>query len=811
MARIMNSGLWHKAYMLEFQSSAAIKTGFFGNGSNSDSEIFTFALPPESEDFDYKQRVTETKTFGGAVFDDYGNDTYRIVLSGTTVNNEKKLIYKGTKTLPGYLTGEQEIFKLQEMIDKYGQLDHLEDKKVYLYDLSKMTLLEIAASSPTARSWWRVHINSLKIRRSKDKPFTYNYTLEMTAYKDDEKPNGISLFSEGFQNFVSGMRNAVDKINAVVSTAEMAVATVGSIREKCTEYSNLMEQYRNGDTSSKLSILNGIVGKTERLLIGTSITNAAYTAGKEILVDCDRLGIISRAKEENDDSKSGSISEDEKFTITFNANGGYFVDETTREETEEYKEEVSYSENATVPKNPVRENYEFDYWYQGSDSGTEFNFKDTPIKSNMILSAKWVQKRAVVSFNSLGGSDVEPQTVEIGKTAEKPSKNPTRSGYLFNQWCSNRAATTAFDFTTPINADTTLYAAWTHITAVTVTFESNGGSTVESQNVEPGSRVLYPVTPTKENYVFAGWFTDADLTNSFDFSQEITQSSTLYAKWTHVYCDVLFDAKGGSPIEAQKVLIGGTAEKPENPQKDGYGFAFWCKDSAATNEFSFATKILADMTLFARWILNVYEVKFQTNGGSSVASQNVSHGNLAQFPVIPEKDGYSFVMWCSDKYLNTEFDFSTPITNAKTLYARWFGSSYTFSFESNGGTEFEPQTVEHGKTAQEKRPAKEGHTFDGWFIDEDFSSEFDFATPIEHDTTIYAKWTAEKRTVTFESNGGSDIEAQTVDYGNKAAKPMNPEKSGSTFDGWYSDNGLSQKYDFDTPVTADITLYAKWS
>lgn len=807
MARIMNLALWQKAYMLEFQSAAAIKTGFFGNGLNSSSEIFTFALPPESEDFDYKQRVTETKTFGGAVFDDYGNDTYRIVLSGSTVNNEKKLIYKGTKTLPGYLTGEQEIFKLQETIDKYGQLDHLEDKKVYLYDLSKMTILEIASNSLNARSWWRVHINSLKIKRSKDKPFTYNYTLEMTAYKDDEKHKGISLFPEGFQNFVSGMRDVVDKINAVVSTAELAVATIGSIREKCTEYSNLMEQYKNGDTSSKLSIVSGIVGSTERLLIGTSITNAAYTAGKEILVDCDRLGVISRKKEEDDNSKSGSISEDEKYTVTFLANGGHFEDEAA----EELKEEVSYSENATAPKNPVRENYEFVYWYLNSDQDTAFNFKDTPIKSNTILFAKWLQKKAIVSFNSLGGSAVEQQTVEIGKTATKPSENPVRSGYSFNQWCSNRAATTAFDFTTPINADTTLYASWTRITAVTVTFESNGGSDVESQSVEPGNKILYPITPTKENYIFAGWFTDIDLTNLFDFSQEITRSFTLYAKWTHVYCDISFNAKGGSAVETQKVLIGGTATQPKDPEREGYSFAFWCKDSAATNEFNFATQILADMTLFARWILNVYEVKFESNGGSLVASQNIRHGSLAQFPDIPVKDGYSFVMWCSDKYLTTEFDFSTPITSAKTLYARWFGSSYTFVFESNGGSEFKPQIVEHGKMAQEKRPAREGHTFEGWYLDEEFTSEFNFDTPIEHDTTVYAKWTAEKRTITFESNGGADIEAQTVDYGTKATKPTNPEKSGSTFDGWYFDEELTQEYDFDTPVTADIVLYAKWS
>ena len=94
MARIMNLGVWHKAYMLEIMGLQKEEGFSLSSALNfSGSEVFTFALPPEAEDFDYSQRVTETKTFGGAVFDDYGNDTFKITISGSTVNNEKKLIY----------------------------------------------------------------------------------------------------------------------------------------------------------------------------------------------------------------------------------------------------------------------------------------------------------------------------------------------------------------------------------------------------------------------------------------------------------------------------------------------------------------------------------------------------------------------------------------------------------------------------------------------------------------------------------------------------------------------------------------------
>ena len=83
---------------------------------NDVKDCFTFSVPPESEEFQFSQRITETKTFGGSVFDDFGNDPYRITISGTTVNEDKKLIYKGNKKAPQYLTGTKEIFELQKII-----------------------------------------------------------------------------------------------------------------------------------------------------------------------------------------------------------------------------------------------------------------------------------------------------------------------------------------------------------------------------------------------------------------------------------------------------------------------------------------------------------------------------------------------------------------------------------------------------------------------------------------------------------------------------------------------------------------------
>jgi hypothetical protein len=99
------------------------------------TDAFTFSVPPESEEFSFPQRKNETKTFGGAVIADYGNDTVQINLSGSTINQEIKLIYKSSLGV-SEMTGEQEIFYLRDLLKKYGTRDNLQNKEVYLYSLN---------------------------------------------------------------------------------------------------------------------------------------------------------------------------------------------------------------------------------------------------------------------------------------------------------------------------------------------------------------------------------------------------------------------------------------------------------------------------------------------------------------------------------------------------------------------------------------------------------------------------------------------------------------------------------------------------
>ena len=254
---IMNQRQWRKAYMIEFLKD-------YDKAVN----VFTFSVPPESENFEFPQRITETPTFGGVVFDDYGNDTVKIRLTGSTINEERKLIYRGNKE-PDYLTGEKEIFELQKLFHEWGSLEHdyFASKKIYLYDLSKMNLLQIGAGSP-ARNYWRVVNKGLKIKRAKDKPYTFNYELELIGIVD-KTHTPVPLFGGGFDKFLDGCQKAVAAIETVAEKTEEIADAIDELAQQIVDVKQFVEKLQNGAARHNAeAVMRKIPG-------GNSLWNAA--------------------------------------------------------------------------------------------------------------------------------------------------------------------------------------------------------------------------------------------------------------------------------------------------------------------------------------------------------------------------------------------------------------------------------------------------------------------------------------------------------------------------------------------------------
>ena len=160
-----------------------------------------------------------------------------------------------------------------------------------------------------------------------------------------------------------------------------------------------------------------------------------------------------------------------------------------------------------------------------------------------------------VTLNLNGGqmSAATYQSVAPGGFASEPNPAPTKSGFTFDKWYSDSGFTTPYVFaTTPVTGNITIYAKW----VCTVTFETNGGSAVASQVLDIGGLATEPnPAPTKGGWVFAGWYDNAALTNSYSFSWVVTANKTLYAKWTPAGGG---GGGGGMPAQAPVLSNGST-------------------------------------------------------------------------------------------------------------------------------------------------------------------------------------------------------------------------------------------------------------
>lgn len=138
---------------------------------------------------------------------------------------------------------------------------------------------------------------------------------------------------------------------------------------------------------------------------------------------------------------------------------------------------------------------------------------------------------------------------------------------------------------------------------------------------------------------------------------------------------------------------------------------------------------------------------------------------------------------------------------------------YTVSFNSNGGSTIEDVIqVENSLVTEPDDPTKEGYLFVAWYSDISLNSVYDFNTPLSSDMTLYAKWSLIEvfYTITFETNGGSAVSPLVSSNKTLPTIPVAPIKEDYVFKGWYQDQALTNKYLFNTPLTGDITLYAKW-
>lgn len=348
----------------------------------------------------------------------------------------------------------------------------------------------------------------------------------------------------------------------------------------------------------------------------------------------------------------------------------------------------------------------------------------------------------------------------------------------------------------------------------TITYELGGGtlSNAPTQYNKNSGTVTLP-RPTRDGYRFTGW-TGTDLAEK-TLDVVIPAGSTGDREYTANWVEtrtVTFDVNGhGTAPDPQTVDIGTKAVRPTDPAQTGWRFDGWYTDKDCTAAYDFDSVVTDNITLYAKWVKTVTVTYHVGSYGTAPASQTVDAGKKFTRPADPVDSRAIFQGWYTDENYTTAYDFGSAVETDLNLYAKW-KDGYRVVFQTaHGAAPAEQKVALNGKATKPADPTATGYIFKGWYTSQLYTAEFDFNTPIAADTTLYAKWD-EIYTVTFNVGGhGTAPAAQKVENGGKATKPENPTAKGWRFDGWYTDEKCTARYDFDKAVTANTTLYAKWT
>ena len=395
------------------------------------------------------------------------------------------------------------------------------------------------------------------------------------------------------------------------------------------------------------------------------------------------------------------------------------------------------------------------------------------------LTVQWTAPTYAVTLNTNGGTinngNVTGYTYGVGATLPA-ADDMTYTGHTFKGWYDNENLTgspvTAIGGAETGNKE--YWAKW-EINQYTVTVKPENGKADITITQDYGTPITAP-TLTREGYTFKGW--DKEIPETMP-----AENITVKAQWEINQYTIAFDTNGGSEIAPITQDYGTEITAPDNPTRKGYAFKGWDKEIPETMPAE-------NITVKAQWEINQYTIAFDTNGGSDIAPITQDYGTEITAPDNPTRKGYTFKGW--DK----EIPETMPAENI-TVKAQWEINQYTIAFDTNGGSDIAPITQDYGtEITAPDNPTRKGYTFKGW------DKEIPETMPSEN-MTVKAQWEINQYTITFDTNGGSEIAPITQDYGTEITAPDKPTRKGYTFKGW-------NKEIPETMPAENITVKAQW-
>lgn len=400
---------------------------------------------------------------------------------------------------------------------------------------------------------------------------------------------------------------------------------------------------------------------------------------------------------------------------------------------------------------------------------------------------------------------------------------------------------------------------YTEANKYTVKYNKNGGEgSMDSTSHTYGtSKDLRANTFTKTGYTFKGWATSSDGSVKYDDEESVKNLTTtnngtvtLYAVWKANSYTVTYNKNGGSgSMDNSTATYNSNFKTRENSfTKTGYTFNGWNEkaDGSGTawglssngvyeSGNSWKWTYTKNITLYAQWKANTYKVKYNANGGSG-SMDNSSHTYDSEKALTANaftKTGYTFQGWAtsadgSKKYDNKEKVKNLATSGTKNLYAVWKANTYTITYNGNGATSgsmsASSHTYDSSSVLTTNAFKRTGYDFKGWSTDYNATtatytngqSVKNLKSAQGDNLILYAVWERTKKTVTYNTNGGTfsdggTTSTKTIYVGDAVDLSLSPTKPGYTFVGWATSATSGYSLDAYTMPNSNATLYARYT
>ena len=332
------------------------------------------------------------------------------------------------------------------------------------------------------------------------------------------------------------------------------------------------------------------------------------------------------------------------------------------------------------PKDPTRPGYRFTGWYPNQICIDGTQITEVPGKlgpGDVYLWTKWELIHYPIVYQNTRGIDTSdkskfPATYSVGVDIT-PSKLQDLPHLSFVGWFDDDGNEVTTIYSQSRTGPLTLTAKWEQKNYL-LAYRTNGGTPVAPELVAPGeTRDLRDATTQKTGYLFDGWFENPELTTPAQPADnyKVDSNKLLYAKWNqnpdaHT---VTFDSQGGDLVNEALVDPDTPVEEPIEPTRTGYTFTGWYLEDTCENLWNFQDNVTQDMTLYAGWEDTVLTVTFDTGIPKTIDPVTVNWGKTISEPQV-SRDNYKITGWYLDDEYLVPWDFSTPVYEDTTLYAK---------------------------------------------------------------------------------------------------------------------------------------------